>query len=207
MATLTRAQRDELADRIVELDPVFEPVVEAVGPPPALRSTPPDERFATLVSSVVAQLLSVKAGDTIANRIVDACGGEITTDAILALSHDELRATGVSNAKAVTIRDLAVHVSSGSLELARHGRMHDDEVLRELVAVRGIGEWTAHMYLLFTLGRPDVWPVGDLGVRDGWSLLHGIDPMIPARDLLPAGEPFHGFRSAVAWYCWRARRL
>ena len=207
MAGLTRARRDELGKRIVELDPAFGPVVAAVGPPPALRSTPPDERFATLVGSVVAQLLSVKAGDTITDRIVAACGGEITTDAILALSHDELRSTGVSNAKAATIRDLAVHVHTGTLELDRHGRMSDDAVLRELVAVRGIGEWTAHMYLLFTLGRLDVWPVGDLGVRDGWSLLHGIDPMIPARELLGAGEPFRGFRSAVAWYCWRARRL
>jgi DNA-3-methyladenine glycosylase II len=159
------------------------------------------------VNSVVAQLLSVKAGDTISGRVVDACGGTITTDAILAMSHDELRATGVSNAKAITIRGLAEHLVGGTLELTKHGRMSDADVERELVAVHGIGEWTAHMYLMFTLGRPDVWPVGDLGVRDGWSLIHGIDPMIAARDLRAEGTRFAGMRSAVAWYCWQIRHL
>ena len=198
---------DSIAAQIVDCDRAFAPVIEAIGPPKVFRPTPPAKRFATVVSSITSQLLSIKAADTIYGRVVAACGGVVTPETIAALTHDELRSTGLSNAKVASIHDVAARVRGGTLNLARHGRMSDDEVLGELVAIRGIGTRTAHMYLLFTLGRPDIWPTGDLGVRNGWSLLHGETSMISAGDLGPLGDPFTGFRSATAWYCWQAVHL
>jgi DNA-3-methyladenine glycosylase II len=90
------------------------------------------------------------------------------------------------------------------VKLSRMGRLPDDEVVRELTLVRGIGRWTAEMFLMFQLGRPDVWPVDDLGVRKGYSLIYGLSGMPLARDLEPLGERFRPYRSVVAWYCWRA---
>lgn len=196
-----------LAAAVVEADPAFASVVATVGPPKRRNPTPPPARFATVVGSVTSQLLSVKAANTIYARVVEACGGTVTTSSVLARTHEELRATGLSNAKVASILDLAARVDDGRLNLARHGRMADEAVASELAAVKGIGEWTAHMYLMFTLGRPDIWPVGDLGVRAGWSILHGVDPMVSAKDLVPCGTPFVGFRSTAAWYCWQAVHL
>jgi DNA-3-methyladenine glycosylase II len=115
-----------------------------------------------------------------------------------------LRSAGLSAAKAASIRDLAVRVDAGEVKLARMSRLPDDEIVRELTLVRGIGRWTAEMFLMFQLGRPDVWPVDDLGVRKGYSLIYGLPEMPIARDLDPLGERFRPYRSVVAWYCWRA---
>jgi DNA-3-methyladenine glycosylase II len=100
--------------------------------------------------------------------------------------------------------DLAAHARDGRLRLDRHGRMSDDEVIAEVTKVHGVGPWTTQMYLMHTLGRRDVWPVGDFGVRYGWSLLHDLDEMITEKELRGRGDTFAGMRSDVAWYCWRA---
>ncbi len=195
------------ARAIVRADPAFRALVRRVGPPPRRRAAPVASRFASLTRSVTYQLLATKAAATIHARVVDLCGGEVTPRAILAAGHDRLRAVGLSNAKAAAMLDLAERALDGRLALARHGAMSEADVTAEVVAVRGLGVWSAHMYLMHTLGRPDVWPTGDFGVRHGWSLLHGLDEMISERALVPLGEPFAGVRSEVAWYCWRAVEL
>lgn len=133
-----------------------------------------------------------------------ACGGTVHVDSILNAGADELKSAGLSRTKAEAMVDLARHVRDGRVDVARHGRMSDAEILREVTAVHGIGPWTAQMYLMHTMARTDVWPVGDYGVRNGWSMVHGLDEIISEADLRQAGERFEGIRSDVAWYCWRA---
>ena len=195
------------ARAIGRADPAFRALVARVGPPPRRRAAPVADRFANLTRSVTYQLLATKAAATIHARVVALCEGEVTPRTILGAGHDRLRAVGLSNAKAAAMLDLAERALDGRLALARHGTMSDVEVTSEVVAVRGLGVWSAHMYLMHTLGRPDVWPTGDFGVRHGWSLLHGLDELVTERALRPLGEPFTGVRSEVAWYCWRAVEL
>jgi DNA-3-methyladenine glycosylase II len=199
--------RDETARLIARRDRAFRPVIASVGPPPAPRPAPVDQRFASLVRSVTYQLLATRAAATIHARVVEVCDGEVTPDAVLGAGVARLRGAGLSTTKAEALRDLAAATHDGSVRLASHGRWSDDEVLADVVKVRGVGPWTAHMYLMFTLARRDVWPVGDFGVRHGWSLLHGLDETIRERDLAPVGDAFAGSRSAVAWYCWQAVHL
>lgn len=194
----------ENARAIVRADPAFRALVRQVGPPPVRRSAPVARRFAHLTRSISHQLLATKVAATIHGRVVALCDGEVTPAAILAAGHDRLRAVGLSHAKAAAMVDLATRASDGRLSLARHGRMDDAAVTREVVAVRGLGTWTAQMYLMHTLGRPDVWPAGDFGVRHGWSLVHGLDEMVTERELRDAADAFAGVRSDLAWYCWRA---
>jgi DNA-3-methyladenine glycosylase II len=157
-----------------------------------------------LSRAIVFQLISTAAGRTIFGRLNELVGPDFTPEVILSTSVEDLRRVGLSGGKVTALRDLATQVINGTVRLERHGRMTDSEVERELIGVKGIGPWTAHMYLMFNLARPDVWPVGDLGVRNGWSVLHGLPDMISSKELETYGETFRGYRSAVAWYCWRA---
>lgn len=204
--TNTRSPR-EIAAFIVQHDPAFAALVHVVGPPPARRSAKVEQRFANLARSITFQLLATKAAATIHARVEALCGREVTPTSILRVGHQRLREAGLSNAKAAAMIDLARRTRDGDLRLDRHGRLDDDTVLREVVAVRGVGPWTAQMYLMHTLARRDVWPVGDYGVRAGWSLVHGHDDFIVPRALHAEGDHFVGERSAVAWYCWRAVEL
>lgn len=180
------------------------PIIKAAGPPPVQRRQPVAARYPYLVRAIVYQQLAGAAASAIAGRLLTACGGTVSATAIDALTEDELAALGLSRPKRAAIRDLTAHVDAGSVRLDRHGRMSDDQVIEDLGKVRGVGTWTAQMYLMGPLGRTDVWPTGDFGVRNGWSLLHGIDPMITPGDLERAGESLAPYRSAVAWYCWAA---
>ena len=117
---------------------------------------------------------------------------------------EALRGAGLSGAKAASILDLATKVEEGLVELDRVARLPDDEVVRELVLVRGIGEWTAHMFLMFQLGRLDVWPTLDLGVRTGYARMFGLAEPPTSKELAPLGDRFRPYRSLVAWWCWRA---
>ena len=123
---------------------------------------------------------------------------------MLAIGPDRLRAVGLSGSKVRTISDLAAHVVSGEVELDRVARLSDAEIVRELTAVWGIGRWTAEMFLIFQLGRLDVWPVDDYGVRKGYATLHHLADSPSARELEPLGDPYRPYRSVAAWYCWRA---
>ncbi len=194
----------DIAAHIRRRDRAFKSVIAAAGPPPTRRSAPVADRYATLARSITSQLLATKAADTIHGRVNQLCGGTVTIDAIIDAGAAQLRTAGLSLTKAQAMVDLAQNVREGRVRLARHGRMSDAEVVRDVTAVRGIGPWTAQMYLMGTLARPDVWPAGDYGVRHGWSITHGLDELISERELREAGDVFAGVRSSVAWYCWQA---
>lgn len=188
-------------------DRAFASLIKVVGPPPPRRSAPVADRFSYLARSITYQLLATKAANTIHQRVIDLCDGTVSADSITKAGHGSLRGVGLSNAKAAAMLDLADRARDGRIHLAQHGRMSDHEVLADVVAVRGIGPWTAQMYLMHTLARHDVWPAGDLGVRNGWSLLHELDELITEVDLRRHGDVFDGVRSDVAWYCWEAVHL
>ena len=156
--------------------------------------------------SIAGQQLSVKAAAAIWRRLVDRYGGRTPTPAeILAEDPEELRAAaGFSRAKVAYLRSLAEHVESGALRLDVLERLDDAEVVRELTAVKGVGEWTAHMFLMFTLHRPDVLPVGDLGVRNAAMRAYGLAaPPAPA-DLTTLAEPWRPYRTRACLYLWRS---
>ncbi|MBW4078849.1 MAG: DNA-3-methyladenine glycosylase 2 family protein [Acidobacteria bacterium] len=196
--------RDLISAQIVRSDRAFDEVVRLAGPPPARRTAPVNKRFADLVEAIVSQLLATAAADTIHARVVHVCGGSVDEEAILRTGADSLKSAGLSRTKATAIVELAQFIKDGHIKVDRHGRMSDQQILRELTVVRGIGPWTVQMYLMHTLARRDVWPTGDYGVRAGWSVLHGLDETISEGGLREQGDRFVGMRSDVAWYCWQA---
>ena len=133
-----------------------------------------------------------------------AIGGTVTAEAILATDPTTLRGAGLSAAKTTSLLDLAAKVADGTVPLLGIDALDDDEIVARLTTVRGIGRWTAEMFMLFELQRPDVWPVDDLGVRHGWRLIHDEPELLKPRELQAAGERFRPHRSVVALYCWHA---
>jgi DNA-3-methyladenine glycosylase II len=187
-------------------DPVIARLVADAGPP---RFRPPQEtHFAALVRAIVYQQLAGAAASAIHGRLIIALDDDPQPEALLALSDETLRAVGLSANKAASLRDLAAKILDGTVVLSPRGLSHqsDEQVAARLSAVRGIGPWTAQMFLMFQLRRLDVWPTGDLGVRRGYSLAWKI-PMPTARELQPLGDQYRPYRSIVAWYCWRAVEL
>lgn len=156
-----------------------------------------------MVRAIVFQQLAGRAANAIHGRLVAAVNGVISPENIVGLSDTTCAECGLSAAKRDAIRDLALKVLDGSVRPDRHGRMSDDDVVAELVTVRGIGPWTAQMYLMSQLGRHDVWPALDYGVRNGWSLLHSMNEMISVKELSHAADHLAPYRSSVAWYCWQ----
>jgi DNA-3-methyladenine glycosylase II len=164
--------------------------------------------FASLVQAIVYQQLAGAAASAIHGRLIAALDGKVEPEALLALSDQTLRTVGLSAAKVRSLRDLATKVLDGSVVLSPRGlsRQSDEEITTRLSTVRGIGPWSAQMFLIFQLRRLDVWPVGDHGVRRGYGLAWKI-PTPTARELEPLGEHFRPYRTVVAWYCWRAAEL
>ena len=191
-----------LADR----DPVIARLVAEAGLPSLPK--PAEAHFAALARAIVYQQLAGAAAQAIHRRLVAALGGEVTPERVLATPPETLRAAGLSGAKLLSLQDLAAKVLDGTVLLnpRQLSRERDTEVVARLTAVRGIGKWSAEMFLLFQLRRLDVWPTGDLAVRKGFGLAWGI-PTPTARQLDALGEPYHPYRSIVAWYCWRAAQL
>lgn len=181
-------------------------LVTLAGPPKV--GPPTGAHFSALVRSVLYQQLAGAAAAAIHGRLIAALGGEVTPERLLSLPTETLRAAGLSGNKAASLQDLAAKVVDGTVVLDTAGlrKESDDEVIARLTTVRGIGRWTAEMFLMFQLRRLDVWPTGDLGVRKGFGLAWGL-PMPSAKQLEPLGEPFRPYRSVVAWYCWRACEL
>ena len=203
MATIPQKVQDG-ARELARRDAVLKRMLKEHGPPELHRAKPGRTHFAELARMICYQQLAGRAASVIHGRFAALFDGTPTPEAVLALSMEELRSVGLSGSKAASITDLAEKVDAGLVELERMNRLPDADVVRELVLVRGIGEWTAHMFLMFQCGRLDVWPTGDFGVRNGFGILYGIDPMPTAKQLEPLGEPFHPYRSLVAWWCWRA---
>jgi DNA-3-methyladenine glycosylase II len=169
---------------------------------------PAETHFEALVRAIVYQQLAGAAAAAIHGRLIAALGSEVTPERVLAQPAEALRAAGLSANKTASLQDLASKVLDGTVVLDPAGLRaeSDDELVARLSTVRGIGKWTAEMFLMFQLRRLDVWPTGDLGVRKGFGLAWGI-PTPTAKQLEPLGDPFRPYRSVVAWYCWRAAEL
>ena len=199
-----RYNRKRAAAHLADQCPVMAGFIARFGP---LRLPVRDgEVFPALARAIAYQQLSGKAAGTIHGRFEALFeNGRPDAHACLDIRHDALRATGLSEAKARSIRDLAERVASGSLP-SRHrlGRMDDEAVVDALTAVRGIGPWTAQMYLIFNLGRPDVMPATDLGVQRGVQMLYGLDGFPEPAEVERRTLRFAPYRSAAAWYLWRA---
>ena len=194
----------EASERLAELDPVMATMLERVGPCDLRRGRPRQPHFAELARAITYQQLAGRAAAAIHGRFEALFDDDSPTpEAVLAMPVPKLRGVGLSASKAASIRDLAQKVVDGTVELDRVARLPDDEVVRELTLVRGIGPWTAEMFLIFQLGRLDVWPVDDLGVRAGYARLYGLADAPPPRELEQLGERFRPYRSVAAWYCWR----
>jgi DNA-3-methyladenine glycosylase II len=202
----SRVSYAQAARLLAARDPVIARLLAETGPPRLHRSTM--SPFEALVQAIVYQQLAGAAARAIHGRLVAAMPGGVEPEALLALPDDSLRTVGLSAAKVRSLRDLATRVLDGTVVVAprRLARLSDEEVIDGLVTVRGIGRWTAQMFLMFQLRRLDVWPTGDLGVRNGYGLAWKV-PTPTARELDPLGEPYRPYRSVVAWYCWRAAEL
>jgi 3-methyladenine DNA glycosylase/8-oxoguanine DNA glycosylase len=185
-------------------DPVVADLIERHGLPPLRPRVPSPRRFDALARSILYQQLAGKAAAAIHARFAAALGGTATAESVLAAPPGLLTSCGLSRAKAAAICDLAEHVVDGRVSLDRIGRLPDEVVIEQLVQVRGIGRWTAEMFLLGTLGRLDVWPSGDFGVRVGFAYAWKLPDVPSPQDLGALGDPFRPYRSLVAWYCWRA---
>jgi DNA-3-methyladenine glycosylase II len=187
-------------------DPVIARLLAQTGSPRISRSG--ESHFAALVRAIVYQQLAGAAAAAIHGRLITALDGDVQPAALIALSDEALRAVGLSRNKAASLRDLAAKVLDGTVVLSPRGLAaeSDEQVVARLTAVRGIGPWTAEMFLFFQLRRLDVWPVGDLGVRRGYGLAWQV-PTPTARELQPLGDPYRPYRSVAAWYCWRAAEL
>jgi DNA-3-methyladenine glycosylase II len=190
-------------------DPVLARLLDETGPPETRRdpSRPaPGDHYGALVRSIVGQQLSVLAARSIYRRLVEFFGGHTPSpQEVLAADPDEMRvAAGLSRAKTTFLRSLAEHVVSGELELERLDELPDEEVMAELVAVKGIGEWSAHMFLMFQLERPDVLAVGDLGIRRAIERAYGL-PALPApAEVVTIGEPWRPYRTLACRILWRS---
>jgi len=204
LAAAVAAATEELAKR----DPVLARLAAAAGP---CRLDAPREltHFGSLCRSITFQQLGGKAASTIFGRFVAAATGggmavDLTPEGVLACSEEGMRAAGLSAAKTRSIRALAERTAGGALPLHDVHAIPDEELIERLSAVPGIGRWTAEMFLMFQLGRLDVWPVGDLGVRKGYGMAWGLPEMPTPKELDAYGETFRPYRSVAAWYCWRA---
>ena len=191
---------------LAERDPVIARLMTEAGPP----SLPPPAgtHLATLVRAITYQQLAGAAARSIHGRLLAALGDEVTAEGLLTLPDETMRAVGLSGAKVASLRDLAAKVLDGTVvvEPRRLARLTDEEIATRLSSVRGIGQWTAEMFLIFQLRRLDVWPTGDLGVRRGYGLAWRV-PMPTPKQLDVLGEPYRPYRSVVAWYCWQAAEL
>jgi DNA-3-methyladenine glycosylase II len=198
-AALTRAGK-ALAQR----DPVMARLVKEHGPCRLGDRRGSRSHFGALVESVVYQQLAGTAARAIYARLRDAVGDPPTPEGVLKAGETALRAAGLSGSKAGCIQALAEAAAADELGLDKVETLSDDEVVARLSAVRGIGRWTAEMFLMFQLGRLDVWPVGDYGVRKGYARAYGLDELPTPKALSALGEPLRPYRSVAAWYCWRA---
>ena len=197
--------RDQLAAAEAHLsavDPVLSGLIARHGP---CALAPASDLFGALVDSIISQQISVKAADAILRRFIAALPGRVCApEPILSLSVEDMRALGLSRAKAAYVRDLAGRVAGGALDLAGLDRESDEDIIQALTQVKGIGRWTAEMFLIFALGRLDVLPVDDLGFRRAVERNYGLPALPPPATLQTLGEPWRPYRSIATWYLWRS---
>jgi 3-methyladenine DNA glycosylase/8-oxoguanine DNA glycosylase len=204
----TKGRRVSLATAIsavAAVDPVVARLVKAAGPV-RYRPRDPDGPFGALVRAITYQQLAGAAARAIHGRFRALIDGPLTPEAVAELPDAAMRGAGLSRNKVASVRDLAAKVMDGTVVLSG-ARVSDEEMISRLSTVRGIGRWTAEMYLMFELRRLDIWPVDDLGVRQGYGVAWSTDPPPTASQLQPLGDRFRPYRSVVARYCWEAVAL
>lgn len=185
------------------VDPVMAKLIKKYGD---CTLKPHTNYYKELVDSIISQQLSVKASQTIFNRFLNLFGGTMPTPKqIIKTDTEALRAIGCSYAKAAYIKDLAQHIEDGRLDLGHIATLPNEEVIKQLVAVKGIGEWSAHMFMIFSLGRTNILPTGDLGIRNAMAALYNLVSTKPA-DLLQISLQNHWdpYQSVASWYLWRS---
>lgn len=193
---------DVAVEALLQADPAFEAIVRS-GPPFDPGHREQSDYFNALLRAIVFQQLAGRAAQAIHGRFIGLFGGPPSPEQVLAATEESLRGAGLSAAKTAAIRDLAAKVHSGLVPLERIEELSDDEIVARLVQVRGIGRWTAEMFLIFQLRRLDVWPIDDLGVRRGYAVIHKLARWPTPKELALLGEPYRPYRTIAAWYCWR----
>ena len=192
------------AAHLRDADPILADLIDQHGP---YQPRPSGDPWSALIRAILFQQLAGAAASAIQRKWFGFYGDQDTTptpEQILATSDEDFRACGISRQKVSYFRDLAQHTLDGRLQFNKLNRMSDDDVIQALTQVRGVGEWTAHMHLMFHLGRPDILPIGDLGVRKGMQLAYGLSEMPTPKQALEIGAKWAPYRSVASWYMWRA---
>ena len=182
-------------------DPVLRQVIREVG---ACEWTLQADLFAALVRSIIAQQISTKAAETISARFRELCQGSVIASRIVSLTEDEMRSAGLSQSKAKSVQHLALEVDSGRLDLSKLSELDDEGVIAELIPVRGIGRWTAQMFLIFSLGRLNVLPVADLGLKTAVKRLYELEELPTPETLEELAKKWTPWCSVATWYFWRS---
>ena len=186
-------------------DPTLRRLIDVVGP---FTLKLKRDRFGMLVASIISQQISGKAARSIRQRLVELIAPDkITPHTLAARSLAQLRSVGVSPQKAAYLHDLAAKVDAGTVRIGQTGRMPDDEVIAELIQVKGIGVWTAQMFLMFSLGRLDVFPHDDLGIRTALKNLYGLAELPDKKTSHEIAEPWRPYATVASWYCWRSHEV
>jgi DNA-3-methyladenine glycosylase II len=202
--TLSYAPDSAAVRHLSDADPTLGALIERVGP---IEQPLEGDHYASLASAIVSQQLSDKAASTIWRRLVTALSGDLTPEVILAADETLLRSAGLSRSKASFLRDLAKRIGNGSLDLTLVATLPDEDVIAELLAVKGIGRWTAEMFLIFSLGRPDVLAVDDGALRATVGWLYGIGDGASREAVAAIGEAWRPHRTAASLYLWEGLAL
>ncbi len=201
---MTARKMRQITNKIIEVDPKFAGVIEKSELCDLGRTKVSDSYFKTLVQSIISQQLATKAAEKINDRVLTLVKSELEPEVILSLKPEQLRSAGISNAKVRAITELSIASLENRVNFSKFEQMPNHLITEELTKIWGIGRWTSEMFLIFHMGRLNVWPVGDLGVRRGWEKIHKLRSDIDPNKLDKQGIKFEGFQSVVAWYCWRA---
>lgn len=191
----------EKAEKKLIKDKHLKSLIVAHGPC-RIKPSKPNQYYRDLVSSIVSQQLSTKAAETIFNRVKKGLGGNIDPNKIFKTSAKDLRSWGLSRQKAVYVKDLSEKVREKEMILEDIDKLKDETVIENLTKVKGIGNWSAKMFLMFSLARPDVFPVEDLGIRKGLKIILNKD--IITQDMVQYAKRWRPYRSVASWYIWRA---
>jgi DNA-3-methyladenine glycosylase II len=205
MAVHSAQKMRRIVAEVSQIDPKFAPLIQRRPLCTLGRIEPTETHFESLVSSVISQQLATKAAATIHERLVKQCKGAVTPRKVVNLSDEQLREIGVSGAKSRTIKGIATAALDKSIPINEIDQIHDDqEIFEALTSIWGVGRWTVEMFMMFQLGRLDVWPTGDLAVRRGWDIIHKTKEETTAKALDAKGEKLRPYRSVFAWYCYQA---
>ena len=199
---LTGREIEAARRHLRKADGVMREIIDRVGP---VKLRLERNRFAMLVRSIISQQISTAAARSIRRRLEELLApGTITPADIVKLKAHQLRSVGLSGQKVSYIQDLAKKVHSGEVSLQQIGRLTDERIIEQLTQVRGIGHWTAQMFLMFSLGRPDVFPHGDLGIRSAIRNEYGLDELPDHQQSMEIAQPWHPHATIASWYLWRS---